>query len=178
MLHDGYSGGDEEGLHDVLVHAGGGAEDSCADVWNVGEFEQALDRAIFAEGSVEHGEDHVYIDGAVGGAAQHGGIGLERDQSAVTMNRLGRNHDGFSASEDGGGFSILRIAGAQVTRLEHKLAGQKILGVLGGQPASVFGDADGDDFVLVFIDCVENRGGGEERDFVLSTAAAEKDTNP
>jgi hypothetical protein len=42
-----------------LVHAGGGAEHAGADVGDVGEFEEALDGAVFAEGAVEDGEDDV-----------------------------------------------------------------------------------------------------------------------
>ena len=68
MLHDGNSGGDEQRLHDVFVHARGRTEDARADVGNVGEFEQALDGAVLAEGAVQHGEDDVDVDGAVAGA--------------------------------------------------------------------------------------------------------------
>ena len=53
------AGGGEEALHGVLVHAGGGAEDAGADVGDVGELEEALDGAVFAEGAVEDGEDDV-----------------------------------------------------------------------------------------------------------------------
>ena len=59
MLHDRQSGGGEETLHHVFVHAGGGAEDARADVSDVGKFEQSLDGAIFAEGSVQHGKNNV-----------------------------------------------------------------------------------------------------------------------
>ena len=55
----GQAGGGEEPLHGVLVHGGGGAEDAGADVGDVGEFEEALDGAVFAEGAVEDGEDDV-----------------------------------------------------------------------------------------------------------------------
>ena len=55
----GQAGGGEELLHDVLVHAGGGAEDAGADVGDVGKLEEALDGAVFAEGAVEDGEDDV-----------------------------------------------------------------------------------------------------------------------
>ena len=64
-----------------------------------------------------------------------------------------------STAADVGGFGI---SGAQVARLKHELARQQILGVLGRQPATIFGDADGNDLVLFFIDCVENRCGREQ----------------
>ena len=53
------AGGGEELLHGGLVHAGGGAENAGAYVGDVGEFEEALDGAVFAEGAVEDGEDYV-----------------------------------------------------------------------------------------------------------------------
>ncbi len=89
------------------------------------------------------------------------------------MNRFWRNDDGFAAGEHGGGVVCFGIAGAQVARLEHELAGQQIFGVLGREPASIFGDADGHDVILFFVDCVENRGGGEQRNFMLAAAPAE-----
>ncbi len=63
----GEAGGGEELLHGGLVHAGGGAEDAGADVGYVGEFEEALDGAVFAEGAVEDGKDYVQLlaEGAV-----------------------------------------------------------------------------------------------------------------
>ena len=88
------------------------------------------------------------------------------------MHRLRRNHHSLAASEHGGRLGVLRIAGAQIARLEHELAGQQILGVLGRQPAAIFGDADGYDFIFFFIDCVENRGRREQRNFMLSAAPA------
>ena len=49
----------EEPLHHVLVHAGRGAEHAGADVGDAGQFEQPLDRAVLAEGAVQHGKDDV-----------------------------------------------------------------------------------------------------------------------
>ena len=57
------TGGGEETLHGVLVHGGGGAEHAGADVGDVGEFEEALNGAILAEGAVEHGKDDVQRGG-------------------------------------------------------------------------------------------------------------------
>ena len=88
------------------------------------------------------------------------------------MHRLRRNNDRFASRQDGGRLGDLRIACSQIACLEHELAGQKIFGVLGREPASIFGDADGNDFVLFFIDCVENGCGREQRDLVLPTTSA------
>ena len=78
------------------------------------------------------------------------------------MHGFWRDDDGFAASQYRGRRGCIRIAGPQVSRLEDKLAGQQIFGMLRRQPAAVFGDADGDDFVLVFIDCIENGRGLEQ----------------
>ena len=72
VLHDGQSGGDEQRLHDVFVHAGGGAEDAGANVRNVGQFEKTLNRAVFAKCAVQHRKDHINVDGSIRGAAQVG----------------------------------------------------------------------------------------------------------
>ena len=50
-----------------------------------------------------------------------------------------------------------------------------MLGCGGGEPLALFGDADGDDFVLLFVYGFEDAGGGEERDFVLAGAATKED---
>lgn len=52
-----------------------------------------------------------------------------------------------------------------------------MLGFGGGEPLALFGDADGDHFVLVFVDGIEDGGGGEEGDFVLAGAASEEDAD-
>ncbi len=76
----GEGGCGEELLHDVFIHGGGGAEDAGADVGDVGDLEEALDGAVFAEGSVEDGEDYVDVlaEGSVlgeGGGFVQVGIG-------------------------------------------------------------------------------------------------------
>ena len=75
MRRQGEAGGEEETLHGVLVHAGGGAEDARADVGDVGELEEALDRAVFAEGAVQDGEDDVDAKGGGGLKLAAGGVG-------------------------------------------------------------------------------------------------------
>ena len=80
----------------------------------------------------------------------------------MAVHWLGRHDDGFATRQNGGRGGVVGIAGAEVAGLEDELAVQQILGVLGREPASVFGDADGHHVVLLFIDCVEDRGGREQ----------------
>src|SRR5206468_883945 len=49
----------QQALGDVLVHADGGAEDARANKRQTGKIKQSLNRAVFAEGAVHHGENHV-----------------------------------------------------------------------------------------------------------------------
>ena len=56
------------------------------------------------------------------------------------------------------------------------LAAQQAFGMRVGQPAAVFGDADGDDLELRGVHRFHDRCGGEQRDFVLSGTSAEQDT--
>ena len=51
--------GGEHRFHHGLVHADRRREHPGADVGEVGQFEQPLDRAVFAAGAVQHGEDRV-----------------------------------------------------------------------------------------------------------------------
>jgi len=143
--------GGEELLHGGLVHAGGGAEDAGADIGNVGEFEEALDGAVFAEGAVQDGEDDVK------------GLG----ESAALL-------DEFSAGVELNGFAAGLFA--QGWR-GFCFTGEQVLGIAGCDPSSLLGDADGDDLVLRLVDGLEDGGGGEEGDLVLAGAAAEENAD-
>ncbi len=154
----GQAGGGEELLHCVLVHAGGGAEDAGADVGDVGEFEEALDGAVFAEGAVEDGEDDVEGLGEGAVLLREGGASLSQIGACVEC-------DGF-----GGGAFLQCWRGFCV-------ACQQALRISGGEPLALLGDADGDDFVLCAVDGFEDGGGGEEGDFMLAGAAAEEDAD-
>ena len=54
---------------------------------------------------------------------------------------------------------------------------QKLLGVFRSEPAALLGDADWNNFVFRFIDCVENRRRREQRHFVLAAASAKKNAH-
>ena len=51
----------EDDLHHPLVHADRGGEHAGADVGDVGQLEQPLDRAVLAVGAVQHREDDVEV---------------------------------------------------------------------------------------------------------------------
>ena len=68
-------------------------EHAGADVGNVSEFEQALNGPILAERAVQHGEDHIDVDGAIAGAASEGRVALKRHQAAIAVHRLRRHDD-------------------------------------------------------------------------------------
>jgi tRNA-dihydrouridine synthase len=152
MFHDRQSGGKKQGLHNVLVHARSRAQHARTHIRDVSQFEQTLNGSVFAEGAVQHGKDHIDVDGAVAGAARERGVGLKRDEPALPLHGLRRHHHGFSPGQHRRGRGGFRIARAQVARLEHQLALQQVLGVIRSQPATVFRDADGHDLVPVFVD--------------------------
>ena len=104
-------------FHHLLIHGDGGAEHARAHVGQVGQFEQALHGAIFAEGAVQHGEDHVDF-------RVRAGLGQDRARAPLAVlvdkvfdrlvllgiqaghDRLGRAHRDFvlagaSAVDDG-----------------------------------------------------------------------------
>ena len=71
----------EQPFHHVLVHAHRGTKDSGADERNVGEFQNPLNGAVLAKGTVEHRKDHVHFSQpptrgkyrCLCGSWQHGG---------------------------------------------------------------------------------------------------------
>ena len=152
MLDDGQLCLREEALHCVLVHAGGGAEDSGADVGDIGELEEALDGAVFAEGSVEDRKDDVErLAAKAGFAGESGGVG------------------------DESGNGIVRCFGTDRQRVRFRGAAcKKILRCASAEPAAGLGDADGGDVEFLSVYCFENGSGGEQRDFMLAAAATEE----
>ena len=73
MPHHRQAGLGEEPLHHVLVHARSRAQHARAHVGDAGQLKQSLDRAVLAEGPVQHGKDHVQRLAAQGRVAVHGG---------------------------------------------------------------------------------------------------------
>ena len=59
IVDDGEAGGGEGAFHENLVEPERRAEHTGADVWQVGELEQALDGPVFTVEPVEHGEDDI-----------------------------------------------------------------------------------------------------------------------
>ena len=93
MLHNGQSGGTEERLHDVFVHARGRTQHARANVGDVGQFKQALNRAVLAEGSMQYREDHVHVDGAIGRTPGQRCLRLEWNHRPAGLLRLGWDND-------------------------------------------------------------------------------------
>jgi hypothetical protein len=93
------------------------------------------------------------------------------------MHGFGWHDHGFAAGQHGRARCGVGIAGAQVLGVIVRLALQERLGSGGGEPASIFGDADEDDFIFFFIDCVDHGGGREQGHFVLPAASAEQDSH-
>jgi hypothetical protein len=121
-------------------------------VGNVGEFEQSLDGSVFAEGSVEYGEDDIDVDGGLTIAARslkgHDGVGR----------RHGRHEDGFALGEHGSGRSGRWISGAQVlAAVGNELTLDQLFGMGVREPEALLGDADGNNFVLCAVDGLHDR---------------------
>ncbi len=91
------------------IHAGGRSEHARADVGDVGQFEQTLNRAVFAERPVQHGEDDIHVDGSIGGAPQIR-IGLKGRESSFAPGRFRRNDHRLAASQHSRSRGSLGIA--------------------------------------------------------------------
>ena len=108
------------------------------------------------------------------------------------MRRFGRNHHRLARGQQRCPGSSLRIAGAKLRRLcgtdtpfgsaqgrpvRLLFAFQQSLRMFRGEPSTVFRDADGNDFVFCFIDCLQNRRRRQQRYFMLAAASAKEDAN-
>src|ERR1019366_9536244 len=76
-----------------------------------------------------------------------------------------------------------RIARPQVLLRREQTTGllfasQQSLGMFCGEPAAVFRYADGNHFVFLLIDCIQNGRCRQQRHFMLAAASAKKDANP
>ena len=139
----------EQALHYVLVHGDGGTQHAGAHVGDIGQLKQALDGAVFSEGTVKHREDHV--DRSLW--SHPGAVSLELNQLA-RGGRLGGKEHVPPLLQDLGEIPF------QKSRI--------------GTPAALLGDANRDDVVLGAIDGCQNRCRRLQRDFMLSGFAAEE----
>ena len=87
----------------------------------------------------------------------------------------GNNHGAPGGQHRGSG-GRLRITCAQVLG-RFLFTAQQVFRMIGGQPAAVFGDADGHHFIFVFINGLQHRCRREQRNFVLAAAAAKQDSH-
>ncbi len=60
-IHHRDAVGAHDRLEDRLIHAEGRAEHTRANIGQVGQLEQALQRAVLAEGAVQHREDNIQL---------------------------------------------------------------------------------------------------------------------
>ena len=72
---------------------------------------------------------------------------------------------------------MLRIARAQRPRI-GKVARQQPLGVSGDDPPALLGNADRHHLITAAVDCLKDRGGGEQGDFMFAATSAKEYANP
>src|SRR5437867_2097955 len=161
----GQAVGLEHRLHRRLVHPDRGGQHPRADVGQVGELEETLDRAVLAVRAVEHDDDDVEV-AHLGGEAPGGlGPGEARRRGAV---------DGLGAV----GQRLLDFAGAVVRgQRDARLGGERPQGIAAHDPAPVAGDPDRHHGVAARLERRDDRGRGREGDLVLPRPAAEDDAH-
>src|SRR5438876_1262148 len=165
VLDDGQAVGLEHRLHRRLVHPDGGGEHARADVGQIGELEEALDRAVLSVRAVEHDDDDVEAAQLDGEAAGGLGPGEARRRGAV---------DGLGAT----GERLLDRAGGIVRGQRHtRLGRERPQRVAAHDPAPVARDPDRHHRVTARLERPDDRGRGRERDLVLPRPAAEDDAH-
>ena len=108
------------------------------------------------------------------------GVDLEGHEVEIARRASGgTTMDGFALGQHGSRGGRRRIAGAQVfvVRSRRELALDQRSACEIGEPASLLGDADGNDLVLAAVDGLHDRCGGQQRDFMLAAAPAKEDAD-
>jgi hypothetical protein len=149
----------EDGLHGRLVHAHGRREHAGADVRDVGDLEQPLDRAVLSVWPVQRDEHHVE---PLAQLARHtpGGLGAHERGGRVAQHAFGAV-----------GQRLLDGAGpVAVGQRDARLLGQGPHGIAADDPAAVARDADGHDVVAPLLERGDHRGGGSQRHLMLARA--------
>src|SRR4029077_13247466 len=143
-------------------------------------------RAVFTESTVQNGENYIHVNRAIGTAPQVR-IGLKRRESSIAPRRFWRNDHRLASSQHSRPRSRLRIAGPKLcslcgadtlVRLLFLFALAQTLGMLRREPAAVFRDADGNNFIFRFINCVHNGRRRQQRHFMFAAASTKEDANP
>src|SRR5580692_9660118 len=90
--------------------------------------------------------------------------------------RLRRHHNRFAFGQNRSSGSRLGIAGTKMLVILN-FSLQQPLRISRGDPSALLGDADGHNFVFIFVDGVENRRGREQGDLMLTAAPAKQDAD-
>lgn len=141
-------------LHRYLIHAVGRREGVASGVGDADSVEQTLEDAVFAVGAVKHGHHHMNLVDHRALGAEKAALGLVEVIVAVFG---AHEHLGAPLGES---FHVAVVA-------DFKQFGA-------GEPASLLGDIDGDDVVFLAVESVDGLQGGNDRNLMLHTAAAEK----
>src|SRR5271157_3688070 len=97
----------------------------------------------------------------------------------MILARHRRNDYAFALGKHGRGGSGIGIAGAQTAWPVRfgSVAFQQTLRVRRCHPSAFLSDADGNDSVLLLVDCLEHRSRRKQRDFMLAASPAKQHTN-
>ena len=126
----------EHQLHHRLVHADRGGEHAGADVRDVGELEQTLDRAVLAVRAVQHREDHVEVEAGDDRLPPDRACRTCADRSRGCVSSLGRATRWTSRPPRTG-----RAASSRACSITSA-ADIAVGGAIGDRPAPLLVDAD------------------------------------
>src|SRR5205823_4770489 len=139
--------------------------DARADVGEVGQLEEALDRAVLAVRAVEHDDDDVETAELGGEPAR--GLGAREAPRGGALAGLGAV-----------GERLLDGARGIVQGQRHARVGrERAQRVAAHDPATVARDADRHDDVALLLERRDHRRGGGQGDLVLAGAASEHDAD-
>ena len=139
MLHNRQPGLDKKPLHHILVHAHRRTQHAGADIRDPSQLKQSLNRAVFAEGPMQHGEDNVE---SLACRALRSRSRRQQRRHALLQQLCPRRG--------------MRVSRPQSPCNRTLVALKETRRVSGGQPAALFGDADRRHVKLLAIDCLQN----------------------
>ena len=146
----------EDQLHHVLIHAHSGRQNVTAGKGNAQSSQVALQGAVFHIGAVNDGQHHI-DDGVV--------LLAEAELDGVVC------HDHLAV------FVGQNDLTALLQQAVNVLVGFDVAHLLAGVHLALLGDVDGNDLVLFLVQMFHSLQGGDHRDLMLHTLAAEHDRN-
>src|SRR5439155_4002176 len=156
-------------FHHVLIHPHRRTQHTRAHIGDPGQLEQALDRSILAESTVQKRKNDVDLRTLAPRSRTHSRTRKRtRKRRRLLLRRSGR------IERDQPGAGRVNRGRDRSSVLEHPR--QEMVRTRTDQPPTLARDADGNNLIFVRVERLEHRGRRSQRDFVLARPTAEQES--